>query len=108
METELVLSEEEEREMEEGEAAASLLDSPIFLKAIEKIRDQCAEGILTSEPSKPDVREHLYNLSRGLSAVTEQLAIMAAKAQSIAENAALQTNQDDDAVQDTPDLGADY
>lgn len=108
MDHEFVLTEEEERKVEEGEAAASLLDAPVFLLAIEKIRAECAEGILTSAPAATDVREQLYTLSRGLSAVTEQLANMASTAQSIRENAALQTTTDDEPLQDEPERDDDY
>lgn len=99
----IVLTAEEERQVTEGEAAASLLDSPAFLLAIERIRADCAEGILTSPPDAQTAREALYNLSRGLSAVTSQLATMAALATSIVGNAVLQTPTDDeDAQADAP------
>lgn len=95
---ELVLTEEEEKQVQEGEAAAHLLDSPAFLLAVERIRTQCAEAILTSTPEQGKEREHLYNLSRGLSAVTEELLSIQAQGQSIVENAALQTTPDTEAV----------
>jgi hypothetical protein len=107
--SELILTEEEEREVQEGEAAGLLLDSPSFLLAIERIRRDCAEGILTSPPGQPQVREDLYNLSRGLSAVTEQLKIMEARSVSLVENAKLKTPTADDEVQEeAPDFGDDY
>lgn len=106
---ELVLTEEEEREVHEGEAAALLLESPSFLLAIERVRQDCAEGILQSLPENQKGRENLYNLSRGLSAVTAELSTLAARAQSIIENAKLQSNPDADDVQDdAPDITADY
>jgi hypothetical protein len=106
---ELLFSEEEQRVVEEGEAAGFLLDSPAYLTAVEKIRKDCAEQMLTSAPSAAQVREDLYNLSRGLSAVTEQLLQMQADAVSIIENAKLVTTPDDEEVQaDEPDFDASY
>lgn len=102
----LVLTDQEEKAVEEGEAAATLLDSPIFLTAIERVRAQCAEQILTSAPEARQVREHLYNLSRGLSAVTEELATIAALGQSTLENATRPTTAED--VQAEPDDDVDY
>lgn len=87
--TDFLLSEEEEQQVEEGEAARLLLESPEFLLAIERVRNQCAEGILTSDPHKADARENLYNLSRGLSAVTAELQQMVSTAETIIENATL-------------------
>lgn len=98
----LVLTEEEVRQLEEGEAAGFLLDHPSFLLAIERIRMDCSEGILTSDPGAIQVREDLYQLSRGLSAVTEQLANMSALGTSIRENAELQQPTEDDFAQDDP------
>lgn len=91
-----VLTEEEAQQVQEGEAASLLLDHPAFLIAIEKIRKDCSEGILTSSPQDAHVREGLYQLSRGLSAVTEQLASMSALGTSILENAELQQTDDAD------------
>lgn len=106
---ELVLTEEEERQVQEGEAAATLLDTSAFLLAIERVRADCAEGILTSRPEQAPERERLYNLSRGLSAVTEELLNMKARGSSIVENATLQSTLDDDEVQaDWPDDAASY
>jgi len=102
----LVLTEEEEKTVQEGEAAASLLDSPIFLVAIERVRKQCAEQILASAPEQGSVRDNLYNLSRGLSAVTEELLAIAALGTTTLENVTRPTA--DDEVQDDPDLSADY
>src|SRR3546814_19943533 len=76
MEEDLILTEEEERAVEEGYAAQALLDNPVFLVAIERIRGECAEGILTSPPNHQAEREDLYNLSRGLTAVTQKLVEM--------------------------------
>src|SRR3546814_9002220 len=72
MEEDLILTEEEERAVEEGYAAQALLDNPVFLVAIERIRGECAEGILTSPPDHQAAREDLYNLSRGLTARSEE------------------------------------
>lgn len=105
---EILLTEEEQQKVEEGEAARLLLDNPAFLLAIERIRAQCAEGILTSKPTESDVRENLYNLSRGLSAVTEELITMGSIANSIVENAKLQTEDDDEVQAEVPDPAADY
>lgn len=107
--SELVLTEEEEREVQEGEAAGLLLDSPAYILAVERIRAQCAEGILTSAPDEPGVRERLYNLSRGLTAVTEELIAMQARGITVAENATLQTNDVEEDVQaEQPDVQNDY
>lgn len=102
----LVLTDEEEKAVEEGEAATALLDSPIFLTAIERVRAQCAEQILTSSPADTTVREHLYNLSRGLSAVTEELASIAALGQCTLDNATRPLATDD--VQPQADADVDY
>lgn len=104
----VLLTPEEQRQVEEGEAAGLLLDNPAFLLAIERIRAQCAEGILASEPTATEVRENLYNLSRGLSAVTEELLTMSSTAASIIENAKLQTEDDDEVQAEEPDPVADY
>ena len=103
----LVLSEEEEKNIREGEAASALLESPIFLTAIERVRQQCADQILASAPDQPGAREQLYNLSRGLSAVTEELLQIAALGTTTLDNATRPTPDAD--VQDDPDFdGVDY
>lgn len=105
----IVLTDEEERAVNEGEAAGLLLDAPVFLIAIEAVRRQCSEGILTSSPDQTAERERLYNLSRGLSAVTEELSAMQAKGITVAENATLQTNAEEADVQaPEPDYPSDY
>ena len=103
------LTEAEEKTVQEGEAAGFLLDSPAFLIAIEKVRSDCAEGILRSDPSNHAGREQLYNLSRGLSALTEELLTMKAGALSVIENANKNTPQPEQDVQDEgPDDEPDY
>src|SRR3546814_20136434 len=97
MEEDLILTEEEERAVEEGYAAQALLDNPVFLVAIERIRGECAEGILTSPPDHQAAREDLYNLSRGLTAVTQKLVEMTALGIAKLENA---TRPSDQTVQD--------
>jgi hypothetical protein len=97
----LVLTDEEETIVREGDAAVSLLDSPIFLLAIERLRQQCADKILESAPEKVADRENLYNLSRGLSAVTEELLSMASLAATTIDNAKRLTPDPD--VQEEPD-----
>lgn len=89
--TDLVLSEEEEQAVEEGTAAQALLDSPSFIITIDRLRQQCAEAILTSDPHKGAEREASYNLSRGLSAITVELIALAARAETVLENAARQS-----------------
>ncbi|API58515.1 hypothetical protein BSL82_03670 [Tardibacter chloracetimidivorans] len=103
--SEIVLTEEEEQEILEGQAASDLLDNPAFLLAIERVRGECSEGILTSPPDRRDAREDLYNLSRGLTAITEKLAQIAAVGASVLQNAALRT---DESVQDDPDSLDDF
>jgi hypothetical protein len=97
----LVLTDEEDRIVREGDAASSLLDNPAFLLAIERLRKQCADKILESAPDKAADRENLYNLSRGLSAVTEELLAMANLATTTIDNAKRLTPDHD--VQDHPD-----
>lgn len=107
MDDEYGLTEEEQRKVDEGEAAAFLLDNPAFLLAIERIRTQCAEQILTSDPDKLNVREDLYNLSRGLSAVTAELAQMQADGEALIENAVRPT-QDTDVQPEWADEPVEY
>lgn len=78
-----VFTDEEQQALEEGEAARSLLDSPVFLQAIEAVRAQCAEAILTSDPAAKQAREDAYNLSRALSAVTVELETLQTRAETI-------------------------
>lgn len=106
--SDFILSEEEQQQVDEGEAADFLLDNPMFLLAIERIRKECSEGILTSRPEDHAVREQLYNLSRGLSAVTAELANMSSVATSILENAALQQPTEEQVAQDDPGDEASY
>jgi hypothetical protein len=106
---EVLLSEEDEKTVQEGQAATDLLDSPAFLMAIERIRAQCAEQILASPPGEPEVREQLYNLSRGVSAVTEELIAISAAGKSMLENAELSTPIDEDVqAPDEPDFFPEY
>lgn len=104
---EVVLTDEEERIVAEGEQAAALLDSEMFITVIERVRQQCAEAILRSEPDKAAERELSYQLSRGLSAITEELLIMQAAGDTVLENA---TRPTADEVQDEgPDfMPSDY
>ncbi|MFC6621981.1 hypothetical protein [Novosphingobium panipatense] len=102
------LTEEELRKVTEGEAAASLLESPAYLLAIERVRSQCAEGILRSAPGDTAQREHLYNLSRGLAAVTEELVSIQSEGQAIAENATRSTPGTDDTDLFQEETGAEY
>lgn len=89
----------------EGQAASDLLDNPVFLLAIERVRSECAEAILTSGPANKEEREDLYNLSRGLSAITEKLTHIAALGAAVLQNAALRTEE---TVQDDPDSLDDF
>jgi hypothetical protein len=96
--SQVLLSDEETQAVEEGEAARFLLDNPAFLRAIEKVRQDCAEAILTSPPENRRGREDAYHLSRGLSAITAELSALAAKAEQILAEAEAQTeglDQDD-------------
>jgi hypothetical protein len=93
----IVLSDAEQQAVEEGEAARFLLDSPAFLTAIEAVRAECAEAILTSNPQDRQGREDAYNLSRGLSAVTVRLTDLAARAEGILAEAEANTEQPDQA-----------
>lgn len=95
MSEEILLSEEEERQVEEGIAAQCLLDNPAFLLAIERVRQQCAEAILTSSPAQTAEREQAYNLSRGLSAVTVELQTIAALGETTLDNATRPPNGED-------------
>lgn len=108
MDEQPVLTEDEMRQIEEGEAASLLLDEPIFLLAIERVRNDCAKAILESRPDQVEERERLYNLSRGLSAVTEELIAISAAGKTITENALLNPQADEDLVQDDPDQDVDY
>ena len=105
-EYEILLSEEEQQKVDEGEAAKLLLENPAFLLAVERIRDDCAERILTSAPDQTEQRENLYNLSRGLSAVTAELDQMRTTAETIVENAAI--TKQEELVQEDPDQDFDY
>lgn len=105
--SEVLLSDEEEQIVAEGEQAAALLDNPAFINVIERVRQQCAEAILRSDPDKAAERELSYHLSRGLSAITEELLIMQAAGETVLENA---TRPTADEVQDEgPDfMPSDY
>lgn len=92
---EIVLSDEDELIVEEGAAAQALLDNPMFITVIERVRQQCADAILRSDPDKAAERELSYNLSRGLSAITEELLIMQAAGETVLENATRPSNADE-------------
>jgi len=97
--TDRVFTDEEQQALDEGEAARHLLTSPLFLTAIEKVRKDCAEVILTSDPAASLIRESAYHLSRGLSAVTVELDALAARAEAIlaqAETHTLEVHPDAD------------
>lgn len=96
-----VFTDEEQQAVDEGEAARSLLANPVFLTAIEAVRAQCAEGILTSEPPAREAREDAYNLSRALSAVTAELKALEARAEIILAQAEAQA-EDDHRTDDGP------
>jgi hypothetical protein len=98
--SEVLLNTEEAQAVQEGEAAARLLDDPAFLTAIEAVRRECAEGILQSTPAQGAERNDLYNLSRGLSAITEHLLNLSACGESILMQAEAITEQSDDAQDD--------
>lgn len=93
--TEIVLSDEDEKIVGEGAEAQALLDNPLFLTVIERVRQQCADAILASKPNAGAEREDAYNLSRGLSAITEELLIMQAAGETILENATRPTDADE-------------
>lgn len=92
---EYVLTDEDEQIVEEGAEAQALLDNPLFIKVIERVRQQCADAILASAPEKAAERELSYNLSRGLSAITEELLIMQAAGESTLENATRPSTAED-------------
>lgn len=94
--SEVLLSDEEEQAVQEGIDAQSLLDTPAFLSAIEAVRRECAEAILQSHPSAVQAREEAYNLSRGLSAVTQRLADLAARGEAILAIAETETERSPD------------
>lgn len=78
-----VLTDEEQATVDEGEAASFLLENPLFLKAIEAIRRDCAEAILTSPPDATKGREETYHLARALSAITQELTGLSAAGEAI-------------------------
>lgn len=80
----MILTPEEQAVMDKGEAARFLLSDPLFIEAIDAIRKDCAEVILTSAPSAKEQREDTYHLSRALTAVTMQLQTYQAEAETIA------------------------
>lgn len=100
---EYVLTDEDERIVEEGMEAQALLDNPLFINVIERVRQQCADAILLSAPHAVAEREMSYNLSRGLSAITEELLIMQAAGESTLENATRPPNDADVQAHDAPD-----
>ncbi len=105
-----VLTDEDEKIVSEGAEAQLLLDTPLFINVIERVRQQCADAILRSDPEKAAERELSYNLSRGLSAITEELLIIAAAGETVLENAT-RPSPDADEVQaeETPDfIPSDY
>lgn len=95
--SQVVLTDQEHEIVEKGEAARFLLDNPLFLTAIEAVRAQCAEGILTSPPQAVQAREDAYNLSRGLSAITAELTAIAAAGEQLLATAEAQTEAVDQA-----------
>lgn len=97
--SDLVITDEEQAALEEGEAARFLLTQPLFLQAIETVREDCSEAILRSPPEAKQAREDAYNLSRALSAVTLALDALAARAEAITaqhEQAQLADPEEDD------------
>lgn len=80
----MILSPEEQAVMDRGEASRFLLSTPLFIEAIDAIRKECAEVILTSAPDAKERREDTYHLSRALTAVTMQLQTYQAEADTIA------------------------
>lgn len=101
---EVVLTDDDERMVKEGEQAAALLDNPAFIDVIERVRQQCAEAILRSDPNAIAEREQAYNLSRGLSAITEELLIMQAAGDVVLENATRPTNDEEVQTDNQSDL----
>lgn len=99
-----VLTDEDEQIVAEGTAAQALLDNPMFIAVIERVRQQCAEAILTSKPEQAPERELAYNLSRGLSAITEELLILQAAGDTVLENATRPSTDADDVQAETPDF----
>lgn len=105
---EYVLSDEDELIVKEGEQAAALLDSEMFITVIERVRQQCAEAILRSDPQDQGKRELAYHLSRGLSAITEELLIMQAAGDTVLENATRPSNADDVQAEGPDFMPSDY
>lgn len=103
-----VLTDEDERIVEEGAEAQALLDNPLFITVIERVRQQCADAILASSPEKAAEREMSYNLSRGLSAITEELLIMQAAGESTLENATRPSTADEDQAEEPVSDLSDY
>ena len=101
----LLLSDEETQAVQEGADAQALLDSPAFLSAIEAVRRDCAESILISPPHATQEREAAYQLSRGLSAVTQRLADLATRGETILDlvTAPADIEPDDSPFDDAPD-----
>lgn len=95
--SEVVLTDREQEIVEQGEAARFLLDNPLFLQAIETVRAQCAEAILTSPPADREAREDAYQLSRGLSAITAELTAISAAGEQLLATAEAQTDAIDQA-----------
>ena len=92
--SELVLTDEEQQKVDEGDAARALLDAPMFLTAIERLRHDASEKILSSAPDEIGKREEAYNLSRALSEVTRELLIVAAEGERIAATAQTITDEE--------------
>ena len=110
MPTEYLLDDGDTVAVEAGDAARFLVTHPAYLAAIEKLRTDCSEAILTSSPHEAKEREAAYNLSRALTALTAELLDCASIGETIALEAAANSEPrpNDPVAQDNPGHGGDF
>ena len=69
-----------------GEQAATLLDSPVFNLAHRSVVQNLQDEWMATKPHEKEKREGLYQMIRGLSAVSGELAMMIEHAKRVSED----------------------
>ncbi len=79
--------------LSQGEQASRLLDSPIYNIAHRSVIQNLQDEWMTTDPKEREKREGLYQMVRGLSTVSSEMAMMIERARLISDDEMMKENK---------------
>ena len=76
-----------------GEQASRLLDSPVYNIAHRSVIQNLQDEWMTTDPKEKEKRQGLYQMVRGLSTVSSEMAMMIERARLISDDEMMKENK---------------